>query len=541
MKSFVQTLAGLVFGVLSGFDRMMFRGHLRQLSYAGGMKRYCHFNHVKLVDFGKHAEQLTERLIDASQAEAKLLGRPIEYLPSPKVRKEDLARSIAQRDKISDGLIAVFRCVEPCPSFALRGNRATKKLEFRPELRKCLHLYHYYQHPEFGFLYGRVQTWFPFALRDRPQRSGMAGAATGPNRPQLSPPRQLHHLGRGHGPGEALLDSQLRVNWAKKLHEIGSSGASASEGLLGRFLDGILLVAQAVGVGQRCLVSEAFGVANALRDVAASCGHRRFEGRCAAVFGTQADPRRTRACPLCRRGHERFGPPHGWRAHQASRGREFNQDVRQGRPGAARGDDDQRSGRLQSLPHQGKRPRRRQELAGAAFGSRRHPSPRGKSVRRPTRRYLEGLAAACSTKTLAELLEPLGRRVTEPGEGGRTGGRKVRALTPLVGPDAALLAAVARPEFMIAGLRNRDLVSVMDGKIANDAARKRRSAQVSRQLRLLRGHGLLKKVPKSHRYQVTERGRIVLTALAAAKNASTRKTGGNSRLRFFACREESKR
>jgi hypothetical protein len=152
MKSFVQTLAGLVFGVLSGFDRLMFRGHLRELAYPGGMNRYCTFNGVKLTDFKAHAERLTDYLITASQAEAKRLGRPIEYLSSPQLRKEDHARALAERDGITDGLIAVFTCVEPCWSFSLRGNRSSKKLEFQPELRKCLHLYHYYQHPSFGFM-----------------------------------------------------------------------------------------------------------------------------------------------------------------------------------------------------------------------------------------------------------------------------------------------------------------------------------------------------------------------------------------------------
>jgi hypothetical protein len=165
VKSFIQTLAGVVFGVLSGFDRLMFRGHLRELAFAGGMNRYGNFNGVPLTDFAKHAEQLTGRLIGASEAEAKRLDRPIEYLPSPKLRKEDHARELARRDGITQGLIGVFLCVEPCWSFALRGNRASKKLEFRPELRKCLHLYHYDQHPLFGLCYGRVQTWFPFTIQ----------------------------------------------------------------------------------------------------------------------------------------------------------------------------------------------------------------------------------------------------------------------------------------------------------------------------------------------------------------------------------------
>jgi hypothetical protein len=56
------------------------------------MNYYCNVNGVPLTAFARHAEQLTEHLIAASEAEAKRLGRPIEYLASPKLRKEDHAR-----------------------------------------------------------------------------------------------------------------------------------------------------------------------------------------------------------------------------------------------------------------------------------------------------------------------------------------------------------------------------------------------------------------------------------------------------------------
>jgi hypothetical protein len=135
-------------------------------------------------------------------------------------------------------------------------------------------------------------------------------------------------------------------------------------------------------------------------------------------------------------------------------------------------------------------------------------------------RYLEGLAAVDHAESLKQLIEPLGRRVREPG----TGDRKLRALNPLVGDDAALLEVISRPEFTVNGLRNRDVVAGLYKADAADAAeRKRRSAQISRLLRLLRAHGLLRKVPKTHRYQVTERGRLIVTALQAARNASTQK------------------
>ena len=54
-------------------------------------------------------------------------GRPIEYLPSWKIRKEDRAREIRARHGIKQGLIAIFECVENCRSFRVRGNRQTKR------------------------------------------------------------------------------------------------------------------------------------------------------------------------------------------------------------------------------------------------------------------------------------------------------------------------------------------------------------------------------------------------------------------------------
>ena len=50
-----------------------------------------------------------------------------------------------------------------------------------------------------------------------------------------------------------------------------------------------------------------------------------------------------------------------------------------------------------------------------------------------------------------------------------------------------------------------------------------RSAVVGCKLRLLRVHGLLRKLPHTHRYLVTESGRAILTALMAAQEASTEK------------------
>jgi hypothetical protein len=95
-------------------------------------------------------------------------------------------------------------------------------------------------------------------------------------------------------------------------------------------------------------------------------------------------------------------------------------------------------------------------------------------------------------------------------------------LNPLSPEDAALLQAANNPRFELNGLRNRDLCQLLYPEEAKtDKERRSRSAKATRQLRLLRAHGLIKKVPKTHRYQVTRRGRITMTALLAARDAST--------------------
>src|SRR5207302_1144920 len=97
---------------------------------------------------------------------------------------------------------------------------------------------------------------------------------------------------------------------------------------------------------------------------------------------------------------------------------------------------------------------------------------------------------------------------------------RARALNPLAAADGALLAVVGRGEFTLNGLRNRDVRQALFGATAAAGAeRRRQSAAVTRQLRLLRAHGIVQKVPKTHRYQVTSEGRALITAVLAASQA----------------------
>jgi hypothetical protein len=111
-ESFYSKFGQYVTAVLSGFDRIRFRATLRMLYQPSMMDRYLGYCGVKLQDFKTFAESTTARVKAAAYRAAALAGRPLEYLRSPQLCKEELAREVARRDKIKVGLIAIFSAVE---------------------------------------------------------------------------------------------------------------------------------------------------------------------------------------------------------------------------------------------------------------------------------------------------------------------------------------------------------------------------------------------------------------------------------------------
>jgi hypothetical protein len=127
---------------------------------------------------------------------------------------------------------------------------------------------------------------------------------------------------------------------------------------------------------------------------------------------------------------------------------------------------------------------------------------------------------------LKQIVATLCRPAQLPGrlraDGTRSRPRRFRALNPLAEQDGMLLAVISRPEFAQNGLRNRDLRSLLCPRpSSHPVEQKRQSAAISRKLALLRAHGLLRKVPHTHRYTLTDFGHQIITAILAAQNASS--------------------
>jgi hypothetical protein len=155
-------------GTLTMFDRLIFKGHLTRLYKPGAVRAFLWSQGVPITEFGRYAKEATATLIAHAEAIAAEAGRPSIYLARPTTRdhgrsKEDLAREIAARDGVEEGLVCVLRTVEPCTSFALRPGPGG--LQTVPAPRKCLRFYFYLIDPEFGFMHVRLQAWLPFEIQ----------------------------------------------------------------------------------------------------------------------------------------------------------------------------------------------------------------------------------------------------------------------------------------------------------------------------------------------------------------------------------------
>ena len=61
MEQFIQKYDGKVMGVLTGFDRLVLRGTLRDLAVTCGMMDFLWRIGVLLKDFGTYVEKTTEQ------------------------------------------------------------------------------------------------------------------------------------------------------------------------------------------------------------------------------------------------------------------------------------------------------------------------------------------------------------------------------------------------------------------------------------------------------------------------------------------------
>ena len=513
MKTFIQRFGSNILGVLDGFDRIRFRGTRRFLANVAGMMNFLWHRQILLKDFKAYAGNITAEVRQAAEEVAVKQGRPVEYLHNSVMDKEAWAREVAKRDGIQQGLIGVLKSVERCWSYEVGPNRAKKKLELRGKPSKCLHYYHYFMDPEVGLVYVRLQTWFPFNVH-----VGMNG------REWLG--RQMDKIGLRYrrrdncftwiedwDRAQQLMNEQLRTDWP---------------GLLNRLLEqanpalGIIDPSQVTPYYWSMEEGEwasdlAFRSSSALAKLAPrlfrhawlnfdSGDTMRFLGRKTTDEGPHGNFEGEVVSDLKRRAE-------GTRIKHRVNANWIKMYDKQGSvlrvETVINNTRDMKVFRTKEGDEGGEQTWQRLRKGVADIQRRTEISQAANE------RYVEALASVDESRSLAELAAAVCRPVSKKGI-------RARALNPLAEEDGRLLEAVNRGEFTINGFRNRDLRGLLYPKPSKDEKEQRQqSGAITRKLRMLRAHGLIRKIPKTHRYQLSPHGRDVINALLIARQAST--------------------
>jgi hypothetical protein len=514
MQTFLARHRAHIQGTISGFDRLRFSGQMCMLSCARGLASFLNLTGVLLKNFGQYAEDLSNQIKQATirLAETTPSG-VVHYLTSSGQRKEDFVRQLPAPPE-QTGLVAILSCVEPCYSYGLHRNRATKHLELVVTPRKCLHYYFYLVHPMFGPMHLRLQTWLPqkiqICLNGRDWLAQQLDAAGIGYLKKDNAFVAIDDFERA----QALLDDQLKVHWpleldalVRELHPVHAEQfglpcpqayywtTEQSEWATDVIFDSPAYLAalypQLVHHG-----ITTFGSRDVMRflqqKVPAQGGvNGRFAGE--IISDLKQRPEGVRIKHSCGKNSVKMYDKQGQilRVETTIHNAAGLKTYRPSTDGSLR---------WQPLRKGVADLRRRCELSQAA-----------------NERYLEALGAVESPTLLEKLSAPLCRPLVKKR-------RRYRGLNPLNEEDARLLEAVQQGEHLISGFRNRDIRQILYGDPSEDQKTHRsQSNRVGRLLGLLRAHGLIRKVPKTHRYQVTPSGRTILAAIFAARKASVEK------------------
>lgn len=494
MKRFIRQYSERISGVISCFDRLLFKGYL-PLGWGDAMEGFLARQGLRIKDFGTFVKQQSQRIAEHAEQLAKQSKRQYVYLNGSE-RKEALAKEIAQREGLTQGLVCVMRIVEPCQSFKMIP--AEKRPRLVGARRKCLTFYFYFLDPKLGLLHVRLQSWFPLVMQVC--LNGHEVLARKLDKHKIKYRQQDNAFTWIEDPQRAqrFADSLVKMNWPGILTSLARRVNPLLKDLLRGMnyywvtdqaeyaTDVMFEDAKALKPLYEKLVKHATLCFSA-EDVLAFLG-RKLHGNYQGEVLTDSKKKRW---PGARVKHRAKG---NWIKMYDKHGSVL---------------------RIETVINQ---PRE--------FKVRREGTRRGERVidwfplckgvanlfryaelsRAANRRYLDALAAAEPPAEAMRGLTPVGRSA-------RRGVRSYRGFNPLLSEDLSLLVAIFRGEHTLDGIRNEDVRRELFGTSRDRKVRRRHANKTSRLLRRLHVHGLLAKIPRSRRWRVTKRGNILVTTL----------------------------
>jgi hypothetical protein len=492
-----------IMGAIKGLDRIRFRGTLRWLASQRGLNTFMSCSNILLKDFSGWVSGLTANIRKSCEERADKIGIEKRYLMSSGTDKEKLARQIAEQKGMKEGSICLFSVLETCIAPQVKGNKATKKLEVVMAPRKCVFMYHYFNDPQFGFGHVRVQSWLPFNvficlngrhwLERQLQKTGIDYIKDGNCFPWIEDIEA----------SQKLLDKQLRTDWSKMLDRLTLNSCPSLAKVLKPLqpdyywsadetewatdimfeskdvLDMLYpsLVHHAMRVSDSPSVMKYLArqsLAGRAPNEVISDYRRRFEGvrikhwvnrnsvkmynKSGSILRIETTINNTRDFKVYRHPDDNASKPASW------------QKMRKG---------------VSDL-------HRRCQVSDQC-----------------NNRYADALAAAKVQEKLKEVASSSCNNIIK-------NGRRYRGLNPWQNEDYRLLMFLSKGENAINGFRNCDMRKWLYGD--SEPLKKKYSGRTTRRIKLLRVHGLIRKVPRANRYVLTEKGQKFSCALMTASS-----------------------
>ena len=482
-------------GTFSFFDRMIINGYLLPLMNEHSRTGALYQLGVLYKDYKSFFTAVTDSIIKRIEDGAAELDRPVRYLSSTKDRKEDIAKSILSESPVDDGLICALKTLEPCMTAKVYGSDGGR-LVLKSCATKCLHYYLYYLDKEFGFMFVKIQTWFPFniqvyingreLMKAVFDRNGLSYQCYDNSFTDLSDVAKA----------QELADKFDSKKLSRSLDFFASS--------INPFLDTVLNV---FGQGYYWCVNQCeyatdvmFKERSFLEDIYPSLvGHAFYDFTCTDVFtfmGRKPDPRFQGEAVSDYKNR-----PVGCRVKFKLKSNSIKMYNKCSVLRIETTINAPREFKVYATVHHNDGTESKEW------------KPMGKSISN-LYRYAE-VSKACNQRFLDAMVDivPVKSTLDEIGKicsGKKVDGKTVTGFNVWSPEVVCIMETVCDGRYLVNGFRNKDIGKIIFPEIRNP---RKLSSKVSRLLKKLRQHGLIKKIPKSRRYHVTSKGRRIMGAL----------------------------
>ena len=464
-------------------------------------------------DYKNWVTHQSAAIIQAAEAYSQQrCGRGIIYIPSINTRKEDLAHNMQKESGIKEGLIGLWSCVEGCHTFRSTFDAMKGYPSLKMEKSRCKHLYFYYDHPEYGFMSIRLQTWAPYEIQIALNgREWLRRSLEKANCRYIIEGNKFLHIGN-YELAQQLLNSQIEVNWGQMLSDFAKEVFPGMPEVLGTEMGYYWTLWQS-----EMARDYIFNDPETLRPLMDNLlRHAIMTGTCDRVLKYMGRPVNKEGQPHPLSNPELLTKIGKWNDGTRVRHYVDNNSVKFY--------NQQNVLRIEMTMNNPQKFLVQRKTEGAGPSEKKKQMPMRKGIADINMRAkISAERNKCFAEQLATVSDdtPLGKLIAEVTPSFSKNGKRVRGLD-ITGKDNELLRAISDPSFCVSAVANKALQEkLMGSDWAKGAVGKKLSSKLSRNISLLRSHGLLRKLPKQHKYVLTEKGRKITSALNALLAAST--------------------